>query len=100
MEKMMIRKEENLNTYLSFDEIIKEMNIFKREHPNGTDFNVEATSFQEYDYTYSQLFLICYEWETDDEFEERCKREEYNTQQSLERKRVEFERLKKELGEV
>lgn len=99
MEKEIVMREKIIYNCISFKEMIDEMDAFKKEHPNGNDFNVKADYFEEWGDTYSELQLVCDDIETDSEFKARCEIEEWNKQQALERKRAEFERLKKELGE-
>ena len=101
MEKIMAFREKRISTAHSFDHLIEEMNDFKKEHPNGVNFEIESESdcYADYEACFSSLTLSCKDLETDDECNKRIKIEELKRQKDLERKRAEFERLKKELGE-
>lgn len=99
IKKGRIERSLNLDTIIFFDDLIMQMSEFKNKYPNGKDFYVRSDYFEEWGDTYSELHLVCDDIETDEEFEERCKHEENKKEKELERKRAEFERLKKELGE-
>lgn len=99
MEKEIVERREFVSNYISFEGLIEEMVMFKKHYPNGTNFCLQSDAVQEYEDMYAEIKFTCEDFETDDEFEARCEREENNKQQALKRKREELERLKKELGE-
>jgi len=99
MEKKIVIREKRIRTAHSFDHLIEEMDDFKKQYPNGTDFEIESGCYEDYEAYYSSLTLSCNDLETDDEYNKRIKIEELKRQKDLERKRAEFEKLKKELGE-
>ena len=96
MEKKMVIRKRKINAAYSFDDLIKKMDDFKKEYPNGTDFKIESDYYVDYRDSYASLTLSCKDLETDDECNKRTIIEEMNKQRDLERKRAEFEKLKKE----
>jgi len=114
MERKLVTRTQEIDSTISFDDLEKEMSKFKDKYPDAVaiaDMNIlddsnapskyclRADSWRQYDDTFTNLQLECDTYETDEELADRIKREELNRVQELELKRIQFERLKEELGE-
>jgi hypothetical protein len=100
MTKKLVTREHRLSSYISAEELIKEI-YYLRDTKNITldDITFECDTYYEYsDTPYARAFLEYNELETDKEYDERVKKETAWAEQQAERERQQYEQLKKKFG--
>jgi hypothetical protein len=99
MTKKLVTREHRLSSYISAEELIKEI-YYLRDTKNITldDITFECDIEHDYGDTYAKAFLEYNELETDKEYDERVKKETAWAEQQAERERQQYEQLKKKFG--